>query len=93
MRRRSLRKIEEDNCLRMVAGGLACCETLMSEGFEMTRCDVRTIVEFFVRYKPTWNFFGVGGDEIARAAKELEVKPGVSLDDLIGPLLYSVVKV
>ncbi|CAB0043678.1 unnamed protein product [Trichogramma brassicae] len=46
---------------------------------------VRVDVEFFDRYKPTWNFFG--GGEIARAAKEIEVKPSVSLDDLIGPFL------
>ncbi|KAL7291381.1 hypothetical protein TKK_0014975 [Trichogramma kaykai] len=74
--------------LSLAAGALACLERLQKRGYELDRDDTLTIVKFFSKRK----LFKMSADlaenwydheKFAQEAKEIMVKPSLSLYDLI----------
>ncbi|CAB0038452.1 unnamed protein product [Trichogramma brassicae] len=74
--------------LSLAAGALACVERLQKRGYELDRDDALTIMKFFSKRK----LFKMSADlaenwyddqEFAEEAKEIMVKPSLSLYDLV----------
>ncbi|CAB0038035.1 unnamed protein product [Trichogramma brassicae] len=73
--------------LKLLSGALATVETLERRGYELVRSDVSTIMKFFTKYRvleksadPEIRWYD--DKEFAERAKEIMVKPGLSLHDL-----------